>query len=221
MLKMKRFFRRAAKASGAFLLVCIAYVALLAHPEPLFSYSASFSNITFYSRSPISPQVASIASAVAQRLATSELYDPALRQRVFIVDRPWLWNLLNGPYRRAIARNVEFGNAILIPKLDVSQQLITHFDGRSAGAVAILTHEAVHTLVERRIGVLRLWRLQWWQKEGYAEYVASRGGTESEAPVRYRLAAERWKYLLETEHLTFDQIIKLSTFRATPSQVAN
>lgn len=73
--------------------------------------------------------------------------------------------------------------------------------------MAVLTHESVHTLVEHRIGLLRLWRLQWWQKEGYAEYVASRGGTESEAPDRYRRAAERWKYLLETEHLTFDQVI--------------
>jgi hypothetical protein len=196
-----------AKGFSAILLVCIVYLGLLAHPEPLFSYSARFTNITFYSGSPISPQIGLIASAVVKRLVTSEIYDSTLRQRVFIVDRPWLWNLLNGPYRRAIARNVEIGNAILVPRLDVPRQVITHFDGRSTGAVAVLTHESVHTLVEHRIGLLRLWRLQWWQKEGYAEYVASRGGTESEAPDRYRRAAERWKYLLETEHLTFDQVI--------------
>jgi hypothetical protein len=206
---VKRFFRWVATGSGAFLLVCIVYVAMLAYPEPFFSYSASFGNITFYSRSPISPQVAAIASAVVKRLVTSEIYDSTLRQRVFIVDRPWLWNLLNGPYRRAIARNVEIGNAILIPRLDVSRQVITHFDGRSTGAVAVLTHESVHTLVQHRIGILRLWRLRWWQKEGYPEYIAIGRGTQSEAPVRYRQAAEKWKYLLETEHLTFDQIIKL------------
>lgn len=208
--RTKKIFVWVAKGSGAFLLLCLAYIALLIHPEPFFSHSASFGNITFYSRSAISPQVAAIASAVEERLLQSEIYDSALRQRVFIVDRAWFWDLLNGPYRHAIARNVEFGNAILIPTLDLPRQSIRHFDGRNAGAVAVLTHEAVHTLVEQHIGLLRLWRLKWWQKEGYAEYIASRGHPQSEAPARYRQAAARWKNLLETEHLTFDQIINLS-----------
>ena len=116
---------------------------------------------------------------------------------------------MNGPYRRAIARNVELGNPILVPHIDVERQQITHFDGRHARAVNILTHEAVHTLVERRIGLLRLWRLQWWQKEGYAEYIASAAATDSEAPRQYRDAAFAWKYLLEQRHLSFDQVIKL------------
>src|SRR5713101_1636259 len=113
---MKVRLRTTAKASAVLVIACcIAYLVLLAHPEPLFCCSVTYSNITFYSHSPLPPQVAEIASAVRQRLETSELYEPMLRQRVFVVGQPWLWNLLNGPYRHAIARNVELGNPIFIP----------------------------------------------------------------------------------------------------------
>jgi hypothetical protein len=144
-----------------------------------------------------------------ERVGAAELYDWRVEQRVFIVDRPWLWTLLNGPYRQAIARNVELSDAILIPRLDIAAREIVHFDGRRAGAVNVLAHEAVHTLVRRRIGRLRLWRLQWWQKEGYAEYIASAAASESEAPARYRDAALAWKYLLEQRRLSFDQVLTL------------
>ena len=84
----KRILKATAKASGVFVLACAVYLFLLAHPEPLFACSVTYSNITFFSHSPLSPQIADVASAVAQRLATSELYDPAVKQRVFIVDQP-------------------------------------------------------------------------------------------------------------------------------------
>jgi hypothetical protein len=188
----------------------LSYLSLLAYPEPFFSCSATFSDVTFYSHSPVPPQAAVIASAVKERLATSELFAPGLRQRVFIVDQAWLWTFLNGPYRGAMARNVELGNAILVPRLDIARGLIRHFDGRCARAVPILTHEAVHTLIERRLGFLRTLRLQWWQREGYPEYIASGsalGGSDS--PIKYRQAARIWKDLIERQHLTFDEVTQI------------
>jgi hypothetical protein len=216
---MKRFLRTTVKTSGVFALAVIIYLLLLAHPEPLFSYSITFDNITFYSNSRLPPETAAIASAVTQRLASSELYEPQLRQRVFVVERPWLWILLNGPYQHAIARNVELGNAILIPQLDVERQQIRHFDGRRAGAVGILTHEVVHTFVQRRIGLLRLWHLAWWQKEGYPEYIASERCADFKSPLRYQAAARAWKYLLETRQMSFDQVIGLRTIDMIPSEI--
>jgi len=206
----KRKLLRVAAASGSALPTFTAvYLLLLAHPEPMFPLSVTYGNFTFYSRTPLPPQVASIAAEAGKRLATSELGVPAVAQRVFVVEKPWLWTLLNGPFRGAIARNVELGNAILIPTLDIEHRAIRHFDGRTAGAVSVLTHESVHTLVQRRIGLLRLWRLPWWKKEGYPEYIASQRCAQSEAPARYQEAARKWKKLLETDHMTFDQVISI------------
>jgi hypothetical protein len=63
--------------------------------------------------------------------------------------------------------------------------------------------------VQRRVGVLRVWRLAWWQREGYPEYVAGGEQGRPGAPERYRQAARIWKYLLEDRKLTFDQVIRL------------
>ena len=60
--------------------------------------------------------------------------------------------------------------------------------------------------MQHRLGLLTIWKLPWWKKEGYAEYLASDGGVKSEAPPAYREAAA-WKYLLETRKLSFDEII--------------
>lgn len=191
-------------------LMCSAYLALLVHPEPLFAHVVTQQGIRFYSTRPLPAGTAELAREVDRRLRTSELYDRRVVQRVFVVDRPWLWNLLNGPYRRAIARNVDFGNAILVPTLDVARGRIRHFDGREADAASILTHESVHTLVQRRLGVLRTWGLPRWEREGYPEYIASDRGTRSEGPLEYRLAARRWKELIEGEHRTFAQVVEHS-----------
>lgn len=62
--------------------------------------------------------------------------------------------------------------------------------------------------MQRRIGLLKLWRLPWWQREGYPEYIASERGTRSDAPRAYRDAARRWKYFLEQRGMTFDEVVR-------------
>jgi hypothetical protein len=73
--------------------------------------------------------------------------------------------------------------------------------------VNVLAHEAMHTYLGRRVGLLATWRLPWWKKEGYAEYVASAGLADSEAPPRYQEAARAWRHLLIDAGWSFDQVI--------------
>jgi len=49
-----------------------------------------------------------------------------------------------------MARNVEIGNAIFVPRLDIARRAIVHFDGRQTGGVSVLAHEATHSHVARR-----------------------------------------------------------------------
>src|SRR5262249_433683 len=166
---------------------------------------------TFYSEVQFSEfqSLSTIASSVTEKARTSELYDPRIHHRFFIADKSWFYAFLNGPYRSAMSRNYELGNSIFVPTLDPANHEIVHFDGRRADAVKILTHEVMHSYVQNRIGLLRVWRLQWWQKEGYPEYIASDKGTRTDAPPAYREAAHAWKYLLEVRRLRFEEIIAL------------
>ena len=182
------------------------YVVLLLFPEPVFAHSESHRGITFYSRTPLPSGLDAIAEDVVARLSISPLYRAEARHRVFITESPALYALFNGPYRRAMARNVEIGHAIFVPRLDVASGRLMHFDGRSTPAAAVLAHEIMHTFVTERVGLIASWRLPWWKREGYPEYIGSRGGTELDSPPAYRNAALRWKDLLE-RGVPFDTII--------------
>jgi hypothetical protein len=71
-----------------------------------------------------------------------------------------------------MAKNVELRNAIFLPAIDLDRGRVVQFDGRSSPIASIVAHEATHTDVQRTAGGMRaLWRLSFWQKEGYAEVV--------------------------------------------------
>jgi hypothetical protein len=149
------------------------YGILLAFPEPLFAYRIAEGSFVLYSREPISPELAAPPIRRAEALLErSEIHRAGVSHRVFVSGSEGLYRLVNGPYSSAIARNVEFGNAIFLPRLDRDAARVVHFDGRSAPLDEILAHEAMHTLVQERLGLARAIRLPFWKKEGYAEYVA-------------------------------------------------
>jgi len=201
--------RAVVKAFAVLLGVTGAYFLGVAFPDPLFPVATAHASVTFRARTSVDPSAANeLVDSVLARISTSELYDSAVRHRVLIVGDRALWSILNGPYQSAIARNVDIGNAIFIPRLDAANRRIVHFDGRSTDAVGILSHEIMHTFIERRVG-LKYWTLPWWKREGYAEYIGSARCRELDSPERYREAALTWKRLLEESHLTFDQIIAL------------
>ena len=198
--KIRRILVRAAAA------LTVSYVLLLVFPEPMFAHSESHRGITFYSRTPLPAALDAIADDVVARLSVSPLYNAGSRHRVFITDSPTWYVLFNGPYRRAMARNVDIGHAIFVPRLDVASGRIVHFDGRSTPAAAVLAHEIMHTYVTERVGLIASWRLPRWKREGYPEYIGSRGGTELDSPPAYREAAMRWKRLIDSG-VPFDTII--------------
>jgi hypothetical protein len=126
-----------------------------------------------------------------------------------------------------MARNVELTHAILLPMLQEEKALVVHFDGRTAELAEILAHEATHTFVQERVGFLRAFRLPFWKKEGYAEYVGldfppvavlaralvSSAGSTVELPDgtahprRYLEAAAIWAHFHEIRQESFDEIL--------------
>jgi hypothetical protein len=187
--------------------VCL-YLLVLAYPEPLYAHSFTYENFRVYSRHGVDPGVREILDEVNRRLSRSEINLPTLTHRLFVLETPARNAFFNGPYRAAMSRNCEIGNAIFVPRLDVRAGRVVHFDGRSAEAAAILTHECVHTLVQRRLGLIRVWRLPFWKKEGYAEYIGVNEARSESEPEPYRRARLRWKVLLEREGRSFDEVMQ-------------
>jgi hypothetical protein len=164
---------------------------------------------------------------VSQRLAKSELNDPTIVHRVFVVGSSSWYAFFNGPYRGAMARNYEFNNSIFVPQLDLSSKKVVHFDGRTAPITVILSHEMAHTLSQRRLGLIGSWRTPSWKKEGYAEYIGDprtepliedlrmleRVADDGAVPKRYFEAAILWRYLADIRKMSFAQIMSDSVVR--------
>ena len=204
---MRRTTRRFAISFASALGAIATYALILAFPEPLFSSVIADGNIRLYGREPFQGSAHELLREVRSRVAKSGIYDGRVQQRVFVAGTPAWYSFFNGPYRFAMARNVELWNAIFLPRLDLQNRQVVHFDGRRADAAEILAHEMTHTLMQRRLGLLHIWRLPWWKREGYASYI---GNTKSAPePEMYRQARSRWAYLIEVRHLTFDQVIAL------------
>jgi hypothetical protein len=193
---------------------------LLVFPEPLFAHRIEEGPFLVYSRRSLSRHlIAPHLREAERRLARSEIHQRGARHRVFVTGSSALYHLLNGPYYRSIARNVDIGNAILLRELDDRAGRVVHFDGRSAPIEEILAHEATHSFIQRRLGLVRALRLPFWKKEGYAQYVALdffplagamewlASAEEPPIPRRYLEAAAVWAYLLQVEGQSFDKVI--------------
>ena len=227
-MKLVRYLKKAAWAFGSFVMIIVVYGFLLAFPEPLFACKVEYKNFRVYSREPLDSRIKPALDTVEARLAVSELNDPRLTHRVFVCGTP-AWNaFFNGPSRQAMGHNFELHNSIFVPMMDLDRSMITHFDGRVSELPWILAHEMTHTLVQKRIGLRKLWSLPFWKKEGYAEYIGSghpvalkdgvrllettQGGAiqvsaRQWVPRHYFEAEMLWTYLLDVRRLRFDQVM--------------
>ena len=88
---------------------------------------------------------------------------------------------------------------------------------------AVIAHERVHALMDRRYGAMACLRMPDWKKEGYCEAIAGspsfdmdegkrlmlmrQGKNDSSGPFRYFQYRLMVKYLLDVERLDIDEII--------------
>lgn len=222
----RRIARITALGLAALLLVTVSYVLLLGHPELLFDKQIERGDFALYARQRIDTGIAQVLDTAQTRLIASPLYRSG-RRRVFITGSSRWHAFFTGPGYRAMAKNFELGNSIYIPSLDSTATHIVHFDSRRALLAPVLVHEAAHTDLQRHVGLLRLWRLPFWKREGYSEMVAY-GDTMTVADVRrllsspgqivqrlpdmpvprwYYEAEAAWRFLVQYRGATIDQVL--------------
>lgn len=219
--------RRAVAAFGLIILAAVAtYGAVLAFPTPLFGYSLRAGRIVVFSRRPLDDRLRPWLAQSLKLVERSSIDDPGLGFTVFELYQPSWYRFFNGPYFPAMARHSELGGHIFVPRFDLATGRVDHFDGRSAPVAAILAHEMTHRLMQHRLGLMTVWRLPWWKREGYAEligegddvpleqrvaeFVSGRSPEHLLIPRRYFSALIAVRYLIEAQGFSFDDFVASS-----------
>jgi hypothetical protein len=204
------------------LILLLFYAGLLTYPQVLFGHCVTVSGITLYSRSPLPPQAAVSMSEAASLVARCDLAVPGRHERVFVCDTPWMFRLFHWARPEAFAYSMPLTDHVFIASADFARGLAIRrapdFNTRSLSAV--MAHEITHGLIRRRQGLFRAILIPDWVAEGYCDYVAQESSfPEAEGlrrltayddhpsmAYRYFLYRKMVSYLIEQQHLSFDQI---------------
>jgi len=218
----RRWLRAARRMIVAVLSV---YLLILIFPELLFAHHLRHRNFHVYSEIPIDRGIIPILDEAATLMARSSLDDPRMEHRLFLCNSPLKRRLLaprsdgsfGTTYFVLLRRNT------ILNRTDVPVNLVLRdapfYNRRPLSAV--IAHERVHALMDRRYGDLTCLRLPDWKKEGYCEYIAGspsfdvdegkrlvrQGKVDASGPFRYFRYGLMVKYLTEVEGLDIDEII--------------
>lgn len=173
----------AKRAAVAVALVMLAYIGVLAFPQPLFSHHTSYRNYEVWSDQAIPPQIAQVLDDATRRLRTSELHEPDKTTKIFFCNASWrLWlfsqqfsDQTGGNADTWLTRNVYIRSSDIAanrihspgtgPILDAAQRPLSYY----------IAHEVTHILESRAFGRLMYLRYPQWLTEGYADYVGKGG----------------------------------------------
>ena len=175
-------------------LLFLVYQALLAFPQPLFPYHATYKYITIYSRSILPKSIDSILEKTDLFLSRSELYNPEKKSQIFICDSYSLFWFYTGGQKHVFAICFPHTTGyIFIPKVDCDHDLLLFEpigpqDKRKRHFSNTLAHEITHSYIYDYLGPKAEIKLPNWIKEGYCEYIGQGDAIDSK---------EGFKHLLE------------------------
>lgn len=165
---------------SALLAVAAVYMLLLAAPDPLFAYHASYQNITVYSDQPIPREITPVLEDAESRLAKSPLNDPALRHRIFICSTQARFAFFaNYNYRVGGINYALLNRNIFLRPANIKDNRLIGYSGREVPGERTLAyfmaHEIGHSLEENYLGRVGYARLATWKQEGYADVIGKGG----------------------------------------------
>ncbi len=201
------------------ILVAVAvYVGMLAFPSPLFPYTVSSGELRLHSHRPLDSSAASLLSIADARLKTSPMNGLSRRHDIYLVDSPTAYWFFSRS--RALAVTYPLFHTTFLSPSDTSHDLVGTESPDPRRLSSVMTHERVHVLEEKYLGLVRYEAAPKWKIEGYADYVAGEHDFDVEA-VResihdnglasiadlhhgYVLYHLRTRYLLGVQHVSVD-----------------
>ena len=161
----------------ALLLASIAYVLVLAFPQPLFAYELRHANITIHSTRPIPGEMGATLQRVHSRLQRSPLFDANRSSDVFLCHPQWLFAVFaRQNYRVGGIADGFVGQHVFLRDSDMRNDRLISPTGTPVAADRPLSyfvaHELMHIATVRHVGRQRYARLPQWVDDGYADYFA-------------------------------------------------
>lgn len=171
----RRRARLALVVGGALLLLLAsAWLALIAHPHPLFAHHTRVANLVLHAREPLPAEARAQLEDVLRRVARSPLYDARREHHIFLCDTHALFRLLTTNAPGGGLTN-PWGHVFIRPA-DVERGVVFDSAGRpkrgDRSLVYFMAHEITHALVFARWSARHNNTLVPFQREGYADYVA-------------------------------------------------
>lgn len=181
-MRNTKIFERSSRWAALFLLSAIALggaiATAIAYPQPMFFHSVKVGQFQFYADTEMDlHDVEQVVARTVSRLEKSELFDAEVNLSVFIVPNSWKRQLLFLPAANA-------GGAVYYPlarrniylsEVDFEKDRLIFSDGYSPDGNRTLSyflaHEAAHIFTGNVVGVLGLFQLPVWLREGYADLV--------------------------------------------------
>ena len=168
------------RAAVSLLAVSASYAAPHVHPQPLFAYSLRQGVVVLHARQHLPARAAEILRDVEGRLGRSPLYHADRTHDVYICDTPALYAFFTLHHRNTGGETFTWlGNNIFLRPAHVKTDRLIGPSGRDVpgerSLTYFITHEVAHALTADAVGTWRYLRLERWQQDGYADYVAKAG----------------------------------------------
>ena len=171
---MKRIVRRALLG---LVVASVAYLILLAYPQPLFAYELTHAGITVHADDPIPDTMRATLERVRARLDRSPLIDHTRTPQIFICNAPWRFALFaRQNYQVGGVADGFVGQHVFLRESDMNGDRLIGPSGQPVAADRPLSyfmaHELMHIATVRHVGRAHYARMPQWVDDGYADYIA-------------------------------------------------
>jgi hypothetical protein len=171
---LSRILRRALLALAV---ASVAYLVLLAYPQPLFAYELTHAGLTVHADAPIPETMRATLERVRARLERSPLFGHDATAQIFICHDPWRFALFaRQNYHVGGVADGLVGQHVFLRESDMINDRLIGPSGQPVAADRPLSyfmaHELMHVAIVRRVGRAAYARMPQWVDDGYADYIA-------------------------------------------------
>jgi len=154
----------------------ISYGIFFFFPKLLFHNSLEYKSfvVYFHSENTNPDDLKFVLDKSLKLLSRSELFDKEASQKLFLCSGFKEFTFFAFRSRKAFGVNSTLTNRIFLSKSQISKDIILRngADNNKRTLSGIIAHETMHSLLNKKLGVINYRVLPTWKNEGYCDFIA-------------------------------------------------